>query len=186
MMLDELVADAEDRMQKSLANLRTELSKLRTGRASTALLDHIRVAYYGVSTPLNQVSTITVSDPRTISISPWEKSMIPVIEKAIMESDLGLNPMSASETIRVPIPSLTEERRREITRLARAEGEGCKVSIRNIRRSCNSDLKEWLKEKEITEDDERLGQNRIQALTDQHTSSVDDIIAEKEKEIMTV
>ena len=112
--------------------------------------------------------------------------MIPVIEKAIMESDLGLNPMSASETIRVPIPSLTEERRREITRLARAEGEGCKVSIRNIRRNCNSDLKEWLKEKEITEDDERLGQNRIQALTDQHTSSVDDIIAEKEKEIMTV
>ena len=185
-MLEELVADAEDRMQKSLSNLRTELSKLRTGRASTALLDHIRVEYYGVPTPLNQVSTVTVSDPRTISISPWEKSMIPVIEKAIMESDLGLNPMSASETIRVPIPTLTEERRLEITKLARSEGEICKVAIRNIRRSCNSDLKEWLKEKEITEDDERSGQNQVQNLTNRFTSEVDDIITEKETEIMTV
>lgn len=185
-MLDELVADAEDRMKKSLANLRMELSKLRTGRASTALLDHIRVDYYGTSAPLNQVSTVTVSDSRTISINPWEKSMIPVIEKAIMESDLGLNPMSASETIRVPIPSLTEDRRREITKLARAEGENCKVAIRNIRRTCNSDLKEWLKEKEITEDDERLGQNQVQALTDRFTATVDDIVDEKEKEIMTV
>ncbi len=185
-MLEELIADAEERMKKSLSNLRLELSKLRTGRASTALLDHIRVEYYGTSAPLNQVSTVTVSDPRTISINPWEKTMIPVIEKAIMESDLGLNPMSASETIRVPIPSLTEERRREISKLARSEGENCKVAIRNIRRSCNSDLKEWLKEKEITEDDERLGQNQIQDLTDRHTARVDDIVAEKETEIMTV
>ncbi len=186
MMLQELVSDAEDRMKKSLANLRLELSKLRTGRASTALLDHIRVDYYGVSTPLNQVSTVTVSDPRTISISPWEKSMIPVIEKAIMESDLGLNPMSASETIRVPIPSLTEERRREISKLARSEGENCKVAIRNIRRACNSDLKDWLKEKEITEDDDRLGQTQVQTLTDRFTTAVDEIVADKEKEIMTV
>ena len=185
-MLDELVSDAEDRMKKSLANLRMELSKLRTGRASTALLDHIRVDYYGTAAPLNQVSTITVSDSRTISISPWEKSMIPVIEKAIMESDLGLNPMSASETIRVPIPSLTEERRIEITKLARGEGESCKVAIRNIRRTCNSDLKEWLKEKEITEDDERMGQTQVQTLTDRFTAKVDEIIEEKEKEIMTV
>ncbi len=185
-MLDELVSDAEDRMKKSLANLRLELSKLRTGRASTALLDHIRVDYYGTSAPLNQVSTVTVSDSRTISINPWEKSMIPVIEKAIMESDLGLNPMSASETIRVPIPSLTEDRRREITKLARAEGENCKVAIRNIRRTCNSDLKEWLKEKEITEDDDRLGQNQVQTLTDRFTATVDEIVDEKEKEIMTV
>ena len=185
-MLEELVSDAEDRMKKSLANLRTELSKLRTGRASTALLDHIRVDYYGTAAPLNQVSTITVSDSRTISISPWEKSMIPVIEKAIMESDLGLNPMSASETIRVPIPSLTEERRIEITKLARGEGESCKVAIRNIRRTCNSDLKEWLKEKEITEDDERMGQSQVQTLTDRFTAKVDEIIEEKEKEIMTV
>ncbi len=185
-MLEELVGDADERMKKSLANLRLELAKLRTGRASTALLEHIRVEYYGTSTPLNQVSTVSVSDPRTISISPWEKSMIPVIEKAIRESDLGLNPMSASETIRVPIPSLTEERRREISKLARAEGENCKVAIRNIRRSCNSDLKEWLKEKEITEDDERLGQAQVQDLTDRYAASVDDIIADKEKEIMTV
>ena len=185
-MLEELVSDAEDRMKKSLANLRMELSKLRTGRASTALLDHIRVDYYGTAAPLNQVSTITVSDSRTISISPWEKSMIPVIEKAIMESDLGLNPMSASETIRVPIPSLTEERRIEITKLARGEGESCKVAIRNIRRTCNSDLKEWLKEKEITEDDERMGQSQVQTLTDRFTAKVDEIIEEKEKEIMTV
>ncbi len=185
-MLEELVSDAEDRMKKSLANLRVELSKLRTGRASTALLDQIRVDYYGTSSPLNQVSTVTVSDPRTISISPWDKSMIPVIEKAIMESDLGLNPMSASETIRVPIPSLTEERRVEITKIAKSEGENCKVAIRNIRRSCNSDLKEWLKEKEITEDDERLGQTQVQTLTDRFVASVDEIVAEKEKEIMTV
>ena len=185
-MLEELVSDAEDRMKKSIANLRLELSKLRTGRASTALLDQIRVDYYGTSSPLNQVSTVTVSDPRTISISPWDKSMIPVIEKAIMESDLGLNPMSASETIRVPIPSLTEERRVEITKIAKSEGENCKVAIRNIRRSCNSDLKEWLKEKEITEDDERLGQTQVQTLTDQFVASVDEIVAEKEKEIMTV
>ncbi len=185
-MLEELVSDAEDRMKKSIANLRLELSKLRTGRASTALLDQIRVDYYGTSSPLNQVSTVTVSDPRTISISPWDKSMIPVIEKAIMESDLGLNPMSASETIRVPIPSLTEERRVEITKIAKSEGESCKVAIRNIRRSCNSDLKEWLKEKEITEDDERLGQTQVQTLTDRFVASVDEIVAEKEKEIMTV
>ncbi|MXW48474.1 MAG: ribosome recycling factor [Gammaproteobacteria bacterium] len=185
-MLEELVSDAEDRMKKSIANLRLELSKLRTGRASTALLDQIRVDYYGTSSPLNQVSTVTVSDPRTISISPWDKSMIPVIEKAIMESDLGLNPMSASETIRVPIPSLTEERRIEITKIAKSEGENCKVAIRNIRRSCNSDLKEWLKEKEITEDDDRLGQTQVQTLTDRFVASVDDIVAEKEKEIMTV
>ena len=185
-MLEELVSDAEDRMKKSIANLRLELSKLRTGRASTALLDQIRVDYYGTSSPLNQVSTVTVSDPRTISISPWDKSMIPVIEKAIMESDLGLNPMSASETIRVPIPSLTEERRIEITKIAKSEGESCKVAIRNIRRSCNSDLKEWLKEKEITEDDERLGQTQVQTLTDRFVDSVDEIVAEKEKEIMTV
>lgn len=185
-MLEEIVSDAEDRMKKSIANLRLELSKLRTGRASTVLLDQIRVDYYGTSSPLNQVSTVTVSDPRTISISPWDKSMIPVIEKAIMESDLGLNPMSASETIRVPIPSLTEERRMEITKIAKSEGENCKVAIRNIRRSCNSDFRQWLKEKEITEDDERLGQNQVQVLTDRFVASVDEIVAEKEKEIMTV
>ena len=185
-MIHELLSDAENRMKKSIAALCTELSKVRTGRANTALLDHIRVDYYGTSSPLNQVSTITVSDARTISINPWEKSMIPKIEKAIIESDLGLNPMSASDTIRVPIPALTEERRRDITKLARSEGESCKVAIRNIRRSTNSDMKEWLKEKEITEDEERNGQDEVQKLTDRFTSEVDEIIAEKENEIMTI
>ena len=185
-MIDEIVSDAEVRMKKSLTSLRTELSKLRTGRASTALLDHIRVNYYGTSSALNQVATVTVSDARTISISPWERSMIPVIEKAIIESDLGLNPMSANETIRVPIPTLTEERRREITKVARSEGETCKIAIRNIRRSGNNDLKEWLKEKEITEDEERTGQDLIQKLTDRFTSDVDAIVGEKEEEIMKI
>ncbi len=185
-MLNELVEDAEDRMKKSLAALRGELSKLRTGRASTVLLDHIRVNYYGSMSPLNQISTVTVSDARTISITPWEKSMIPIIEKAIIESDLGLNPMSTSETIRVPIPPLTEERRREITKVARTEGESCKIAIRNIRRSSNSDLKSWTKEKEITEDEEKLGQNKVQMLTDKYVAEVDVIVDEKEAEIMTV
>lgn len=185
-MLDELIAEAESRMKKSLLSLENELSKLRTGRASTALLDHIRVDYYGTAAPLNQVSTITASDPRTISITPWEKSMITVIEKAIIESDLGLNPMSASETIRVPIPTLTEERRREISKIARSEGESCKVAIRNIRRTSNSDLKEWQKMKEITEDEERSGQDRIQKLTDRYIEDVSEIVKEKETEIMTV
>ena len=185
-MLDELIADAEARMKKSLAGLQNELAKLRTGRASTALLDHIKVDYYGSTVPLNQVSTVTASDARTISITPWEKFMIPVIEKAIIESDLGLNPMSASETIRVPIPPLTGERRQEITKLARAEGETCKISIRYIRRTCNSDLKEWQKEKEISEDEERIGQDRIQKLTDQFIEEVSQIVSIKEEEIMTI
>ncbi len=185
-MIDELLGEAELRMKKSLAALRIELSKLRTGRANTALLDHIRVDYYGTMAPLNQVSTLTVSDARTININPWEKHMIPVIEKAIVESSLGLNPMSASDIIRVPIPALTEERRRQITKVARAEGESCKVAIRNIRRSNNSDLKFWQKEKEITEDDEHFGLAKIQELTNQYVAHVDIIVSEKEKEIMTV
>ncbi len=185
-MINELLSDAEERMKKSIAALQSELAKVRSGRANTALLDHIRVDYYGTASPLNQVSTLTVSDARTISINPWEKSMIPVIEKAIIESDLGLNPMSASDTIHVPIPALTEERRIEITKLARSEGESCKIAIRNIRRSFNSDLKEWLKEKEITEDDERRGQDEIQKLTDRCVADIDLIVAEKEKEIMTI
>ena len=185
-MLDELVQDAKTRMEKSVVNLRKELSKLRTGRASTALLDHIVVSYYGTPTPLNQVATINVGDARTINISPWDKSMMPVIEKAIIESDLGLNPASASESIKVPIPPLTEERRVEITKIARGEGESGRIAIRNIRRACNSDLKDWLKLKEITEDDERMGNQRIQALTDEYIAKVDEIVSKKEEEIMTI
>lgn len=185
-MLDELVQDAKTRMEKSVVNLRKELSKLRTGRASTALLDHIVVSYYGTPTPLNQVATVNVVDARTINISPWDKSMMPVIEKAIIESDLGLNPASASESIKVPIPPLTEERRVEITKIARGEGESGRVAIRNIRRASNSDLKDWLKLKEITEDDERMGNQRIQALTDEYIAKVDEIVSKKEEEIMTI
>ena len=185
-MIDEIFEDAEIRMKKSLGTLRKELSKLRTGRANTALLNHIRVDYYGTNVPLNQVATLVVSDARTISINPWEKSMIPVIDKAIIESNLGLNPMSASEIIRVPIPALTGERRQEITKVARAEGESAKIAIRNIRRSSNSDLKYWLKEKEITEDEERSGLARIQDLTDRFVAQVDVIVAAKEKEIITI
>ena len=185
-MIDDLVEDAQLRMEKSISNLQKELSKLRTGRASTALLDHIQVDYYGTLTPLNQVATLNVNDARTISISPWVKAMIPVIEKAIIESDLGLNPASAGESIKVPIPPLTEERRREITRLVRSEGESCKIAIRNIRRACNNDLKEWLKEKEITEDDERQGADRVQKVTDEFTVKIDEIVKLKETEVMTV
>ncbi len=185
-MIDDLVEDAQLRMEKSIANLQKELSKLRTGRASTALLDHIQVDYYGTLTPLNQVATLNVNDARTISISPWVKAMTPVIEKAIIESDLGLNPASAGESIKVPIPPLTEERRREITRLVRSEGESCKIAIRNIRRACNTDLKEWLKEKEITEDDERQGVDRVQKVTDEFTVKIDEIVKLKETEVMTV
>ena len=185
-MIDELIADAGQRMNASVNHLHRELSKLRTGRASTALLDHVRVNYYGTLTPLNQVATVTVSDARTISISPWDKSMVPIIDKAIVEADLGLNPMTASEIIRVPIPPLTEERRREITKIARAEGEACKVSIRNIRRSCNSDLRDLCKEKEITEDEERGGMDRVQKLTDQKVAQIDEVVAAKEEEIMTI
>ncbi len=185
-MIDELIGDAGDRMNASVSHLRQELSKLRTGRASTALLDHIKVNYYGTPTPLNQVATISVTDARTISISPWDKSMVPVIDKAIIESDLGLNPMTASEVIRVPIPPLTEERRREISKVARAEGEAAKVSVRNIRRSCNSDLKELRKEKEITEDEEHGGMDKVQQLTNQKVEEIDQIVAAKEEEIMTI
>ncbi len=185
-MIDELIDDAESRMTSSVNHLQMELSKLRTGRASTALLDHIKVNYYGTPTPLNQVATVSVSDARTITISPWDKSMVPVIDKAIVEADLSLNPVTASEVIRVPIPPLTEERRREITKVVRAEGEACKVSIRNIRRSCNSDLRELRKEKEITEDDERSASDQVQKLTDQKVADVDKIVAAKEDDIMTI
>ena len=185
-MIDELIADARVRMNKTLANLRRELSKLRTGRASTALLDHLRVSYYGTMTPLNQTATISVADARTLSINPWEKSMMPVIEKAIIESDLGLNPMSASETIKVPIPPLTEERRRDISKLARSEGESAKIAVRNIRRSCNTEFRDWQKEKEITEDEERMGGDMVQKMTDEFIKKVDEIVAAKENKIMQI
>ena len=151
----EIIKDAETRMKKSVEAIREEMAKLRTGRASTALLDHLKVEYYGNPTPLNQVATVSVSDARTLAVTPWDKSVIPRVEKAILESDLGLNPVSAGEVIRIPLPPLTEERRLEMTKLVRAEGENGKVAVRNIRRDANHHLKELLKSKELAEDEEK-------------------------------
>jgi len=171
-------------MKKSVESVREEMAKIRTGRASTALLDHLNVEYYGNPTPLSQVATISVADARTLSVTPWDKSMVPLVEKSIMESDLGLNPVTAGEVIRIPLPALTEERRIEMTRLVRAEGEQGKVAVRNIRRDANHHLKELLKNKEIAEDEEKKALDNIQKLTDQHIEQVDKVVADKEVEIM--
>lgn len=185
-MLDEIHKDARARMRKTVESVRHDLARLRTGRASTALLDQITVDYYGTRTPLDQVATVGVADARTISVNPWEKRMVPIIEKAIMESDLGLNPVTAGEVIRIPLPALTEDRRREITKVVRAEGENGKVAVRNIRRDALQHVKELLKEKEISQDDEKRSQDQIQELTDSFVAQIDEIVAEKEREVMEV
>lgn len=185
-MLQEIMKDAEERMGKSVDSLRSELKKLRTGRAHASLLDHIHVEYYGSEVPLSQVASIGVEDARTLTISPWEQSMVPVVEKAIMTSDLGLNPNTAGTVMRVPLPPLTEERRRDMGKVVRHEGENAKVAIRNIRRDALQHAKELLKEKEISEDDERRAQDSIQALTDKHIAVVDQVVEEKEREVLEV
>lgn len=185
-MIDDIRKDAEKRMKKSIESLKQELTKLRTGRAHPSLLDHITVDYYGSQVPLNQVANISVEDPRTLGITPWEKSMVQAIEKAIITSDLGLNPATSGSLIRVPMPALTEERRKDMIRLVRQEGEGTKVAIRNIRRDANNDLKSLLKEKEITEDDERRGQDAVQKLTDKYVAEVEVVLSEKEKDLMEI
>lgn len=185
-MLKTIEQDAESRMGKSIEALRAELSKLRTGRANTVLLEHLRVEYYGTPTPIDQVATVSVLDARTLSVSPWEKSMIPILEKAIMESDLGLNPATSGETIRIPVPALTEERRKEMSKLVRAEGENAKIAVRNIRRDANNHIREFLKEKEITEDEEKQGHDRIQSITDSFVKRIDELVAAKEQDIMEV
>jgi len=181
-----IIKDARVRMTKSVEALRGELAKLRTGRASTALLDHLRVDYYGNAMPMNQVATISVEDARTLAVNPWERSMIPVLEKAIRESDLGLNPVTAGEIIRIPLPPLTEERRREMTKLVRAEGENGKVAIRNIRRDANNHAREMLKKKELAQDEEKRALEEVQKLTDNFVADIDTLVEEKEKEIMEV
>jgi ribosome recycling factor len=173
-------------MNKSVAALTQEVTKLRTGRAHTSLLDHITVEYYGSEVPLNQVANINVEDPRTLTVSPWEKQMVPAIEKAIMTSDLGLNPASAGSVIRVPLPPLTEERRKDMIRLVRQEAEGGRVAIRNIRRDALSDIKDLLKEKMIGEDAEHRAQDEIQTITDKHIAEIDKVLAEKESELMEI
>ncbi len=185
-MIEEVKRDAEQRMRKSVAALKEELTKIRTGRAHTSLLDHIKVSYYGTEVPLNQAANVSVLDARTLAVAPWDKSMVPVIEKAIRESDLGLTPATSGEVIRIPLPPLTEERRRELIRVVRGEAEQARVAVRNIRRDANSSLKELVKEKLISEDDERRGQEIIQKLTDQHVKEIDELMAKKEADLMSV
>lgn len=177
-MINEIKQDSEKRMKKTIEALHTDMSKIRTGRANASLLDHVMVDYYGSPTPLSQVANITTSDSRTILVTPWEKSMVAAIEKAILNSDLGLNPATAGTAIRVPMPPLTEERRKELIKVVRHEGEQGRVSIRNIRRDANNQLKELVKEKAISEDDERRAAEAIQKLTDRYISEVDAVLAE--------
>ena len=185
-MLDEIKKDAGTRMAKSVASLRQDLTKIRTGRAHTSLLDHITVEYYGSPVPLNQVANVGVEDSRTLIITPWEKDMVQPIEKAIMGSDLGLNPASAGTVIRVPLPALTEERRKDMIRVVRQEAEGGRIAVRNIRRDAMHDVKELLKEKMIGEDDERRAEGEIQGITDKYVAEIDKVLAEKEAELMEV
>jgi len=185
-VLDEIKKDAGQRMAKSVAALKQELTKLRTGRAHTSLLDHITVEYYGSQVPLNQVSNVGVEDSRTLTVTPWEKNMVSVIEKAIMNSDLGLNPASAGTVIRVPLPALTEERRKDMIRVVRHEAEGGRVAIRNIRRDALGDIKDLLKEKMIGEDDEHRAHDEIQAITDKHVAEIDQVLATKEADLLEI
>lgn len=185
-MINDLKKDAEKRMARSIAALKDEFSRLRTGRANAALLEHVSVDYYGTETPITRVATVTVEDARTLTVSPWEKQMVPLIEKAILTSDLGLTPMSAGSVIRVPLPPMTEERRKDMVRVVRNEAEAGRVAIRGIRRDVISDLKELLKEKEITEDEDRKAQDDVQKLTDRFVGEVDALLKEKEAEIMEI
>ena len=173
-------------MQKSVESLKTDLAKVRTGRAHTGLLDHIHVDYYGSPTPINQVANVTLLDSRTIGVSPWEKKMANVIEKAIRESDLGLNPASVGDVIRVPMPALTEERRKELVKVVKGESENARVAVRNVRRDANEQLKKLLKDKAISEDEERRGQDDIQKLTDKYIAEVDKVFHAKEAELMAI
>lgn len=185
-MIEDIRKDAAARMAKSVESLNNDLHKIRTGRAHTSLLDHITVPYYGSEVPLNQVASVSVGDARTLVIQPWEKQMISVVEKAIMESNLGLTPNSAGQVIRIPLPPLTEERRRNLVKVVREEAEQARVAVRNIRRDANGDLKTLLKEKEITEDDEKLGEQEIQKLTDKYVGEIDALLSAKEEELMAV
>lgn len=185
-MIEDILTDAEKRMGKSVDNLRTELTKIRTGRAHPSLLDQLMIDYYGTPTPIKQVANVTVEDARTLAIAPWEKQMVAVVEKAIINSGLGLNPTTAGNLIRIPMPPLTEERRRELVKVVKGEGEGAKVAIRNIRRDANGNFKDLLKDKDISEDDCRQAEESIQKLTDKFVISVDEVIAVKEKELMEI
>ena len=185
-MLEDLKKDAVARMQKCVQVFQADLKKLRTGRAHPSLIEHLKVDYYGSDVPLQQVAGIAVEDARTLVVSPWEKSMVGPIEKAIHKSDLGLTPNTAGVVIRIPLPPLTEERRRDITKVVRSEAEAARVSVRNVRREVMTELKEMLKEKLIAQDDDRRAQDEVQKLTDKHVAEIDQAMAEKEKELMQV
>ncbi|GAB3727566.1 ribosome recycling factor [Luteimonas pelagia] len=185
-MLNEIKNDAQTRMHKSVESLRQDLTKVRTGRASTALVDHLKVNYYGSDMPLSQVASVAVTDARSLTITPWEKQMVSAVEKAILASDLGLTPNTAGTVIRINMPALTEERRRELSKHVHAEGENAKVAIRNIRRDANHHVKELLKDKQVTEDDVRRAEDEIQKLTDSAIKDVDEVVKAKEQELMAV
>lgn len=185
-MIAEIKKTTEQKMQKSVEALKADLAKVRTGRAHTGLLDHVQVEYYGSMVPVNQVANITLIDARTIGVQPWEKPMFSKVEKAIRDSDLGLNPSNQGEIIRVPMPPLTEERRRDLIKVIKHEGENARVAVRNLRRDANGHLKEATKQKEISEDDERRGQDDVQKLTDRYIAEIDKLLAHKEQELMQV
>lgn len=185
-MIADIKKTAEQKMHKTIEALKVDLGKVRTGRAHAGILDHVMVDYYGTMMPVNQVANVTLSDARTISVQPWEKKMASVIEKAIRDSDLGLNPSAQGDLIRVPMPVLTEERRRDLIKVVKTEGEGAKVAVRNVRRDANAHLKDELKAKTISEDEDKRAQDDIQKLTDRHIADIDKLIAEKEKDLMAV
>ena len=186
MSASQLKTNADQKMQKSIETFKANLAKIRTGRASPGILEHIMVDYYGNPTPISQVANLGLADARTINVTPWEKNMVAVVEKAIRDSDLGLNPATQGAVIRVPMPPLTEERRKELTKVVKSEGEETKIAIRNLRRDANEHLKRLVKDKEISEDEERRAQDEIQKLTDRYVTDVDKLVLEKDKEIMTV
>ena len=185
-MIPELKKNTEQKMQKSLESLKTDLGKVRTGRAHIGILDHVQVEYYGSMVPLSQVANVTLMDARTLGVQPWEKPMVAKVEKAIRDADLGLNPATMGELIRVPMPPLTEERRKELIKVVKGEGENTKVAVRNLRRDANNSLKEALKKREVSEDDERRAQDEIQKLTDRYVAEVDKLLVEKEKDLMAI
>jgi len=185
-MINDVKKAAEQKMQKSVEALKIDLTKVRTGRAHTGLLDHIHVDYYGTMMPINQVANVKLADPRTIGVQPWEKKMIPVVEKAIRNSDLGLNPATTGDLIRVPMPPLTEERRKELIKVVHKEAEAARVAIRNVRRDANEHLKKMLKDKEVSEDDERHAQVDVQKLTDRYIAEIDKLLHTKEADLMAV
>ena len=186
MAVADIKKGAEQKMQRSIEAFKSDLAKIRTGRAHTGLLDHIQVDYYGSPVPISQVANLTLVDARTIGVQPWEKKMVQVVEKAIRESDLGLNPATQGDVIRVPMPALTEERRRELTKVVKSEAETAKIAVRNLRRDANEQLKKLVKDKEISEDDERRAGDDVQKLTDRFVAEIDKLVTTKEAEIMTV